>query len=74
MSDFCDFDIGCSNVHVLVSTNGHSFRLTSCESKFNLVASKKYKIRFFLKTNVDNVGSRLIVLLSVVGNFFSFRR
>ena len=32
---------------------------------------KKYKALFFMKTNVDNVGSRLTFFLSVVGNFFS---
>ena len=31
---------------------------------------KKYKALFFMKTNVDNVGSRLTFFLSVVGIIF----
>ena len=56
--DFCDFDIGCSNIHVLVSTKRKFFPLDQLMSQnlIWLLPKKKYKILFFLKASIDNVG------------------
>ena len=78
MYDLFDFVFGCSYKHVRVSTKRKFFPLDhlmsqNLMSQWLLPRNTKYS-SFWKQISIVSVyvGSRLIPLLSVVGNFFSF--